>query len=289
MQEKYLKAFLEIMPALKEIMQDDMTYLVVDVKERTLIALEEGQSLKTPYRLGHKYTDDQWVNFEHIVKTKKRFPSIIPKRFFGEFASGLLNPIIDENGEVVALISVSKSLRKEFELEERVNQIFSSMEQLNSGIEEVASSSQFLSTFVRETLEFSDKTQEKIKEIDSIIQVIKNISSQSNLLALNANIEAARAGEAGRGFSVVANEMGKLSKLSKESAEKVAKSLMEMKQAIETIGEQINKTSITSETQAAATEEIAATTDNVVGIVKELSQTVKRKSIDEMLDELENV
>ncbi|MCR4436858.1 MAG: methyl-accepting chemotaxis protein [Eubacteriales bacterium] len=157
------------------------------------------------------------------------------------------------------------------------------MEQLNAGIEEVASGSQQLSSFIREIVDFTSRTRDKISEIDSIIQAIKGISSQSNLLALNATIEAARAGDAGRGFSVVANEMGKLSTLSKESAEKIAKSLLDMKNAIETIGEQIGKTSVTSESQAAAAEEIAATADEIVGVVKQLSQMAKVKTLDEAL------
>jgi methyl-accepting chemotaxis protein len=59
------------------------------------------------------------------------------------------------------------------------------------------------------------------KEIAKITVLISNIAEQTSLLALNAAIEAARAGEAGRGFSVVANEIKKLATLSQESTKNV--------------------------------------------------------------------
>lgn len=78
-------------------------------------------------------------------------------------------------------------------------------------------------------------------EISKIIQVIHNIANQTNLLALNASIEAARAGAAGKGFGVVAGEVGKLaeecSSAVRFTAELIGKSINAMKEGVALTGE----------------------------------------------------
>lgn len=273
---------MQALPCLLDVMQDDMTILVYDLKTMTYKAVVEGKSLKTGLKAGDSFTDGQGT-FKFLKEHKTQHRSMVPKGYFGTPAKGCLTPVLDENGEVVAIVSVSKNMEIETQISEIVTFLLASLEQLNAGVGEVASGSQELASFIKETMEFSEQTESKIREIDGIIQTIKSISTQSNLLALNATIEAARAGDAGKGFSVVAKEMGKLSGLSKESAEKVSKSLLDIKNAVETIAKQISKTGLTSDNQASATEEIAATSDEIVTTVKQLADMTRVTSNEEEL------
>ncbi|RXJ02383.1 chemotaxis protein [Anaerobacillus alkaliphilus] len=81
---------------------------------------------------------------------------------------------------------------------------------------------------IRELNDNFTTLSKKIEQTNSFTDKIKEISEQTNLLALNASIEAARAGEAGRGFSVVADEIRKLAEITNVTAAKITSNLTEV-------------------------------------------------------------
>ncbi len=98
----------------------------------------------------------------------------------------------------------------------------------NLVIEKTISAMESTSQGVQETARVVSQVGQQSTEITGIVQIIKDVADQTNLLALNAAIEAARAGEQGRGFAVVADEVRKL-------AEKTTKLTQDITQLVSRI------------------------------------------------------
>ena len=81
---------------------------------------------------------------------------------------------------------------------------------------------------VENTASVVEALGEQLKNIDTFVDTIAEIASQTNLLSLNASIEAARAGEMGKGFAVVASEISKLADQSNDAASKITELIEEI-------------------------------------------------------------
>lgn len=89
---------------------------------------------------------------------------------------------------------------------------------------------------VNEQIETLKRTSAKIQDIT---EIVSSIADQTNLLALNAAIEAARAGEQGKGFAVVADEVGKLAEQTKSSLDNVSSLIFETNKGIEGVNQSV--------------------------------------------------
>ncbi|RUO66297.1 methyl-accepting chemotaxis sensory transducer with Cache sensor [Pseudidiomarina planktonica] len=129
--------------------------------------------------------------------------------------------------------------------------------QASHGTKMSAASRQALQANIHAITELSDKMEassaaiakldDNTRNIEQILEVIKGVTEQTNLLALNAAIEAARAGEAGRGFAVVADEVRGLAQRTQDSAQEIENMIEVLQKGTQDVVDVISQSQQTSE------------------------------------------
>ncbi|WP_296590008.1 methyl-accepting chemotaxis protein [Roseibium sp.] len=152
---------------------------------------------------------------------------------------------------------------------ENVAAVAAATEEMTATVQEIANQTEATTRIVTETVEAAEATNQNVatlseaaEHIGSVVNLIRDIAEQTNLLALNATIEAARAGEAGRGFAVVASEV-------KELAEQTSKATDEISGRITGIQNSVRDAANAIENITEKVSDIKGLTSSVAGAIEE--------------------
>ncbi|MBD8521142.1 methyl-accepting chemotaxis protein [Lysinibacillus fusiformis] len=159
----------------------------------------------------------------------------------------------------------------------RMEELSASINQMVDGINSITMQAQELANTQEKTTEAANDAKGVADETQIISHFIREIADQTNLLGLNAAIEAARAGEQGKGFGVVAEEVRKLAVNSAKATGNIESSLMQIKVSIDTIIDYMDKISELAQMQAALTEQLNASADEIGTMSQDLVEFSKQQ------------
>lgn len=270
--ESILAAFKLVLPYINKVVREDMAVGLTDLNE--YISYYRARDFELDLPAGKPIKDINTI--VECINTGKDTFADIPSDVYGRPIKTIFTPIYGPDRKIIGTLSSGIDSNNNHELVESVNKLASSTKQTAESVGQIAESAVNLASLAQQSITLAHNLTDKFKDTTQILEFIKSVGSQTNLLGLNASIESARAGEMGKGFSVVATEIRKLAIQSQDSAAKIQAMLDEMNKIVQEINDTIESTGAVSQEQAAATEEISSNLEYINKAATSLEYFVDR-------------
>ena len=199
----------------------------------------------------------------------------VPAKVYGVPFKSYAIPL-RENGEVAGCLMIAKSIETIRSVKDAITSLSDEIEQVMEAVNEITDGVQVASENNQTVFGLMGNLLEETQKMNEILAVINKFSNSTKILGLNASIEAARAGTAGKGFSVVAHEIERLSGNTTESAREIGTMLGGIELQVNDISEKSRETTDAFTQQAASLQEIAATIQNLNANVKVIESYIKQ-------------
>lgn len=254
---RVLDALMITLPMMKKMLGLDAQICLCDTKKT--LGVWYADSFRMDIKVG-EYFDRNKPGHDKMLEameTRRENRGILPEFVYGVPVNGILSPVFDDN-TVVGVVSCAVSVKHQAELEKAAENLNVNLESVSESSEEIADVAMKIAEKMDQIKTYADAIFEQIESVTNVMQQIQNNSAHSNILALNAAIEAARAGDKGKGFNVVAGEMGKLARMSGESSKDIKEKISAVTENLQNINNQIKHVADISMTQAGNVQEITS-------------------------------
>lgn len=199
------------------------------------------------------------------IRQNKEIAADVDASVYGFPARSMSLPLVDEGtGEVVGSFNLVIPRKLANSLKELANSLGEGLTGVSSAVEQITSATNDINNNQSNLNGEIQKVKEQLENINEVMAFIKEIADETKMLGLNAAIEAARVGEVGAGFSVVAEEIRKLSAESK-------KTVIQIKELTQKIDKSMNETADASQSTLAVVEETSAAIQEVNATIEEMT------------------
>lgn len=212
-----LDHFLYVLPHFNSLLTKEIGVSLTDLEK--LIFYKPAKNLDMKVSAGDLIKPGSAV--EQDLREKRRVVRRGDKKLYGIPYIAVCSPVFDNARDVIGCAVATELVDMQDAMKNMANGVNYSIGAIVSTSEEISAQTEEIAAVASNLARTALQSQERVKERDKIIGLIRSISSQTNLLGLNAAIEAARVGDADRGFGVVAVEIRKLAGGSADSVKNI--------------------------------------------------------------------